>query len=80
MSCEYSSDNNNKCQLTGKTCLVDNDVDKTAYRHCLGREWKAKLDDRHSVHLQRPCSSLADIVPNVPQTPLGLGGMPSDKV
>jgi hypothetical protein len=80
MSCEYSSDNDNKCKLTSKACLVDNDIDKTAYRHCLRREWKAKLDDRHSVHLQRPCSSLADIVPNVPQMPLGLRGVPSGKV
>jgi hypothetical protein len=70
MSCEYSSDKNNGCELTGRACLVDNDMDKTAYRHCLRREWKAKLDDRRSVHLQRPCSALADIAPKCPGLPL----------
>lgn len=70
MACEYSNYNNNKCELTNRNCFVDVDVDKTAYRHCLRREWKAKLDDRHSVHLQRPCSALDDLAPQVAQNGL----------
>jgi hypothetical protein len=70
MACEYSSDSDNKCKLTGKACVVDVVLDKTAYRHCLRREWKAKIDDRHSVHLQRPCSALADFAPKCPGLPL----------
>jgi hypothetical protein len=62
MACEYLSDKDIKwCDLTRKACLVDVDVDKTAYRHCLRREWKTRLDARHATILQRPCSSLDDI-------------------
>ena len=69
MSCEYSNNINNKCSVTGKTCLVDNDVDKTAYRHCLRREWKAKLAERHSYLLQRPDGRPFNIAPKSPGLP-----------
>jgi hypothetical protein len=61
MACEYSRDKDNRCNLTGKACFMDVDVDRTAYRHCLKREWKARLDERHASILQRSCSSLDDI-------------------
>jgi hypothetical protein len=74
MSCEYASAKDNKCNLTGKTCPVDNDVDKTAYRHCSRREWKNKLDDRHSFLLQRPDGRPFGIAPKSSGLPLRLPG------
>jgi hypothetical protein len=59
MSCEYAKAD--KCQITGRPCLVISDLDLTAYRHCLAREWKHKLDDGHCSLLARPCSALDDM-------------------
>jgi len=68
MSCEYAKGHEPiKCEITARPCLVLSDEDKTAYRHCLAREWKHKLDDRHSSLLARPCSALEDIAPQVAQ-------------
>lgn len=77
MTCEYAKDKDASllCNLSGRPCLVISDEDRTAYRHCTRREWKHKLDDRHSSLLARPCSALEDIAPQVaqdtPQLPLG---------
>ena len=44
MSCEYAKGKDPlKCELTARPCLVISDQDRTAYRHCLAREWKHNL-------------------------------------
>lgn len=75
MSCEYATGERPNCNMTGKACLVICDEDKTAYRHCLRRDWKHLLEDRHSPLLQRPCSAIEDLVPQMPGMAPQMPGM-----
>jgi hypothetical protein len=47
MSCEYAKGKDPlKCEITARPCLVISDQDRTAYRHCLAREWKHGLETK----------------------------------
>jgi hypothetical protein len=47
MSCEYATGDRKNCNMTGEACLVISDEDQTAYRHCLRRDWKYRLEEGH---------------------------------
>jgi len=53
MSCEYAKGTDPlKCEITARPCLVISDNDRTAYRHCLAREWKHKLETEPAPDLE----------------------------
>lgn len=61
MGCEYITDKTKfigaipVCSLTNKMCPVLSEIDRTAYRHCLRREWATRYLDDEPVHLSADC-------------------------
>lgn len=86
MGCEYITDETKWigktpfCNLTKKPCPVLCELDRTAYRHCLRREWATRYLDKQPVHLsagskqgflaltKSPLLPLLDLGPIVPPT------------
>ena len=77
MSCEYAKGTDPlKCEITARPCLVISDNDRTAYRHCLAREWKHKLETEPAPDLEtEPAPDCLDRKLRCPKdTPNGPGG------
>ena len=77
MSCEYAKGTDPlKCEITARPCLVISDNDRTAYRHCLAREWKHKLETEPAPDLEtEPAADCLDRKLRCPKdTPNGPGG------